>query len=326
MSDANKERFEDAKWLEWELSADPVPPGVPSNVPVPPPLPAPASEPPRTPLARLRWGVPLLLFLATCASTFAVGGPVYCAALMTILVCHEAGHFFQARRYRVPASLPYFLPMPLTPIGTLGAVIAMDARVKDRRALFDIGITGPLAGLVPTIACCVIGLQPPFSRVIPFSPELHTPESGAFELGEPLLFTFLARWNFGPIPDGYTVVIGPLATAGWVGLLITAVNLFPIGQLDGGHVLYALLPRRAHRVAQAILLAAVVGVVAGVWVFKQRGMIGWTVMLVLLALMGPRHPPTANDAVALGPVRIVLGWATLAFLIIGFTPNPFPGV
>ena len=326
MSDPSKERFDDdVQWVELGPPADPVaPPAVPGAPVEPPPLPTSSVEQRRV---RLRWQLPLLLFVATCVSTFSVGGPVYCAALMTILVCHEAGHFLQAWRYGVPASLPYFLPMPFTPIGTLGAVIAMDARVKDRRALFDIGITGPLAGLIPTIACCVIGLQAPFSRVIPFPPEaLRSAEARAFELGEPLLFTLLAQWNFGVIPEGYTVMIGPLATAGWVGLLITAVNLFPIGQLDGGHVLYALLRRRAHRVAQLILIGAVAGVVVGVWVFKQRGMIGWTVMLVLLALMGPRHPPTANDAVTLGPLRIILGWATLGFLIIGFTPNPFPGL
>lgn len=327
MSDASQERFEcEFPWVPVDPSAGRVESANGPTAEVqPPPLPGPLEEAGRIPPRRLRWRVPLILFLATCGSTFLVGGWVYCVALMTILVCHEAGHFLQARRYGVPASLPYFLPMPLTPIGTLGAVIAMDARVKDRRALFDIGITGPLAGLIPTLACCVLGLQAPFSKVSPLIQFLDAAEGGVFELGEPLLFTLLARWNFGVIPQGHTVVIGPLATAGWVGLLITAVNLFPIGQLDGGHVLYALLRRRAHRVAQVILLAAVAGVVAGVWIFKQRGMAGWTVMLVLLALMGPRHPPTANDFVPLGPVRIVLGWATLAFLIVGFTPNPFPG-
>lgn len=328
MSNGSHEPFES------ELPAVPAAPsaerielgGGPNAQVQPPGLPALQEQGGRAPLGGVRWRLPLVLFVATCVSTFLVGGWVYCVALMTILVCHEAGHFLQARRYGVPASLPYFLPMPLTPIGTLGAVIAMDARVKDRRALFDIGITGPLAGLVPTLACCVLGLQAPFSKVSSTAEMLHAAESGVFELGEPLLFTLLAQWNFGTIPDGHTVVIGPLATAGWVGLLITAVNLFPIGQLDGGHVLYALLRRRAHRVAQVILMGAVVGVVVGVWIFKQRGMAGWTVMLVLLALMGPRHPPTANDTVPLGPTRIVLGWVTLAFLILGFTPNPFPGL
>jgi membrane-associated protease RseP (regulator of RpoE activity) len=259
-------------------------------------------------------------------STFLVGGPVYCAALMTILGCHELGHFVQARRYGVPASLPFFLPMPLPPIGTMGAVIAMDARVKDRKALFDIGISGPLAGLVPTLACCVVGLQYPFSKIGPAIDTLPVAQRFGHQLGEPLLFTFLGRLTFGPLPEGHDIFIGPLAMAGWVGLLITAINLFPIGQLDGGHVLYALLRDRAHAVATTMLAAAIAGVVFAVWWLEKRSMAGWTVMLVLLTLMGPRHPPTANDDVPLGAGRVVLGWATLAFLIVGFTPNPFPGL
>ena len=131
---------------------------------------------------RRRWRLPLFLFLATCLSTVLVGGYMYGAAVMTILACHEAGHFIQTRRYRVPASLPFFLPLPVGPIGTLGAVIGMDARISDRRALFDIGISGPLAGLVPTLSCCVVGLQ--LSTVAPWRP-------GPIEFGEPLLFKAL---------------------------------------------------------------------------------------------------------------------------------------
>jgi len=227
---------------------------------------------------------------------------------MTILVCHEAGHFIQAWRYGVYASFPYFLPMPLPPIGTLGAVIAMDSRVKNRRALFDIGITGPLAGLVPTLIFCVVGLQPQFSR-------LARPEPGAWEFGEPLVFKFLVPRILEPVPEGLEVQVGPMAMAGWVGLLITALNLFPIGQLDGGHILYSLLRRRAHPVATMLLAAAVVGAV----VFRLTG---WSVMLLLLILMGPKHPPTSDDTVRLGAGRILLGWLTLAFLPLGFTPNP----
>ena len=260
------------------------------------------------PSPRRRWRLPLVLFLATCASTYAVGGGVYSLCVMTILVCHEAGHFIQAWRYGVYASFPYFLPMPLPPIGTLGAVIAMDSRVKNRRALFDIGITGPLAGLVPTLIFCVVGLQPQFSR-------LARPEPGAWEFGEPLVFKFLVPRILEPVPEGLEVQVGPMAMAGWVGLLITALNLFPIGQLDGGHILYSLLRRRAHPVATMLLAAAVVGAV----VFRLTG---WSVMLLLLILMGPKHPPTSDDTVRLGAGRILLGWLTLAFLPLGFTPNP----
>lgn len=264
-------------------------------------------EPPRRVVRRRVW-LPAVLFLATCVSTFLVGGWEYALSLMTILVCHEMGHFLQARRYGVPASLPFFLPMPISPIGTFGAVIGMDSRVGDRKALFDIGISGPLAGLVPTLIFCVIGIQQAKVDVIP--------AGGALQFGEPLLFQFLSWLRFGPLPEGYTVFIGPMAFAGWVGLLITSLNLLPIGQLDGGHILYGLLQRKAHGVATFLLLGAVGAVVA-------FGYYGWTLMLFLLFLMGPKHPPTANDYVSLGAGRTVLGWLTLAFIPIGFTPTPF---
>ncbi|HIQ22548.1 MAG TPA: site-2 protease family protein [Planctomycetes bacterium] len=263
----------------------------------------------RPPAPRRRWTVPLALFLLTCLSTFWVGGLVYSVSLMTILVCHELGHFFQARRYGVPATLPLFIPLPLPPIGTLGAVIAMSSRIRDRRALFDIGITGPLLGLVPTMVCIMLGLSwSHVGKIVPAPP--------LSELGEPLLFKILAWVQFGPIPEGYTVYLHPVGVAGWVGLLITSLNLFPIGQLDGGHVLYALLRHKAHTVAWLVLAASAVAVVI-------LGYYWWFLMLFLVMLMGPEHAPTGNDHVRLGPVRVVLGWLTLAFLPIGFTPNPF---
>jgi membrane-associated protease RseP (regulator of RpoE activity) len=170
--------------------------------------------------------------------------------------------------------------------------------------LFDIGISGPLAGLAPTLLFCVLGLYWP------------KPDMSGLVLGKPLLFTWLTNLIYGPIPFGFEMV-GPLARAGLVGLFITALNLFPIGQLDGGHVLYALLRRKAHVVATILLTAAAVMVV---WHIDQLG--GWMLMIFLLAMMGPRHPPTANDDVPLGTGRIILGWLTLAFLLIGFTPTP----
>jgi membrane-associated protease RseP (regulator of RpoE activity) len=257
--------------------------------------------------ARRRW-LPLALFAATCVSTFYVGGWQYGAALMTILICHEMGHFLQACRYGVYASYPYFIPMPASPFGTFGAVIRMSSQMGDRRALFDIGISGPLAGLVPTLIFCVLGLH--WSHAVP-------EVSGALRLGHPLLFDLLASWLCPPVPPGYQLELHGAAFAGFVGLFITALNLFPIGQLDGGHVLYALLRDKAHRVASVLLVAAVVTVVCNIQVY-----FGWLVMLFLLAMMGVRHPPTADDSVSLGTGRIILGWLTLAFLVVGFTPMP----
>jgi len=279
------------------LVAVPEPPSEPASPPEPPPR---------------RWRLPLFLFLATCASTFYVGGPIYALCVMTILVCHEGGHFLQARRYGIHSTLPIFLPLPVKPIGTLGAVIGMSSSITNRRALFDIGISGPLAGLIPTLIFCVAGLL--YDSHL--GPAIRVPDPRVTQFGEPLLFQWLGWMRFGEIPDGKAIYIGPMAMAGWVGMLITALNLFPIGQLDGGHVLYALLRRRAHIAATAILL----GLVASVIFFNYYW---WTLMLVLLMLMGPRHPPTGDDEVPLGAWRIALGWLTLAFLPLGFTPNPF---
>ncbi|MEM8962777.1 MAG: site-2 protease family protein [Acidobacteriota bacterium] len=270
--------------------------------------PRPVSYQPPPPRQRPRLVVGL--FLATCGSTLLVGGPLFSLAVMTILLAHELGHFLQARRYQVPVSLPYFLPFPLSPIGTLGAVIVMRGHVANVRALYDIAITGPLAGLVPTLMCLVVGL--PSSTVQPL------PDDGGLylEFGEPLLFTWLSGIYFGPIPEGHALILHPIAFAGWVGVFLTALNLIPIGQLDGGHILYALLKRRAHAVASMLLGGAIVGtIVYGYW--------WWSLMIVLLIVFGARHPPTADDTVPLGWQRIVLGWLTLAFVIIGFTPVPW---
>jgi membrane-associated protease RseP (regulator of RpoE activity) len=297
-----------------------------------------------------RVALPLLLFVATCLTTFLAGvvnsggwdmlgiatqlifrehllgagleifgraaleGLKYSVPVMTILICHEAGHFLQAWRYGVPASFPFFIPVPLPPLGTMGAVIAMDAHQGDRRAMFDIGISGPLAGLVPTMIFLVIGLNWSHVAAIPAGAR------GIF--GDPLLLQGLARWKLGALPPGHDVAMHPTLFAGWVGLLITSVNLFPIGQLDGGHILYGLLRRKANPIATLVLLGAIATVMVGLFLGHRQLQV-WLLMLFLLVMMGPRHPPTANDNVPLGIGRHILGWLTLAFLVLGFTPYPF---
>lgn len=293
------------------------------------PLPAPvASAPGHAPSPapyRRKVVLPIVLFLATIVSTFLAGyhpfvdgdgerhealegGLLYCGALMTILTAHELGHFFQAVRYGVPASFPFFIPMPISPIGTMGAVIAMRAHFGNRKSLYDIGITGPVAGLIPAIGCCVWGIA--HSRVV----DLTNVTVGE-RLGEPLLFSWLALWLKGPLATNQEIVVHPVAFAGWVGLLITSLNLLPIGQLDGGHILYALLRRYARRFAILTLLGAIVAIAFGYTM--------WAPFVILLCLMGPSHPPTADDSVPLGWPRIILGWLMLAFVPIGFTPVPF---
>jgi membrane-associated protease RseP (regulator of RpoE activity) len=234
----------------------------------------------------------------------------YAVPVMTILICHEMGHFIQAYRYGVYASFPYFLPMPLPPLGTLGAVIAMEPRMGHRKALFDIGITGPLAGLVPTLIFLIIGLH--HSKFI-----ILDNNNQGFVLGAPLLFRFLIDWILGAWPIGQVIDLDPIAVAGWVGLLVTSLNLIPIGQLDGGHILYALLRQKARKVATLLLFSALFLVI-----WKWEYLKSWTLMIILLLIMGPIHPPTADDEEPLGIGRTILGWVTLAFIFVGFTPVP----
>ena len=295
-----------------------------------------ANDEPPAPRAR-RVGLPVVLFFITCLSTLVAGviysdhlsdrwwlafmhgyfpvgwwpavedGLMYSGAVMAILLCHEMGHFIQAWRYGVHASLPYFIPMPLTPIGTFGAVIGMEPRQGDRKAVFDIGISGPLAGLVPTLIFLCLGLH--WSQPVP------TPPGEQLVLGEPLLMQYLTLWLVDPIPDKCQLMLHPVAFAGWVGLLITSINLIPIGQLDGGHILYGMFRKKAH-VASAIVLVLAISISIRLWLMQ------WWLMLGLITFLGTRHPPTADDSVPLGTGRYVLGILTLAFLFIGFTPWP----
>ncbi len=303
---------ENAPWPPFGGGASPgaqPPPGVRPHGPQP--LPGP------------RWHWVIFLFAATVVSTLLVGGAgaggfdwraglLYSGSIMTILLCHELGHFLQARRYRVPASLPIFLPMPLSLFGTLGAVILMRPRSARTREMFDIAISGPLAGLVPTFACLLIGL--PQSTLVPIAPAAG---DGSIQLGEPLAVQWLVRAFF-DLPAGQTLMLGPVAFAGWVGLLITALNLLPVAQLDGGHIIYTLARKKAFEISAILLLAAALGmIVTGYW--------AWTVMIVLLLIFGIRHPPLADEAAPddLGQVRRWLGWLTLIVSALFFlTPMP----
>lgn len=284
---------------------------------------------------------PALLFLATCITTtlvqgFSPGLGAYVRAsqlasppealvvglaallahglpfsvpLMLILMSHELGHFVQARRYGVYCSLPHFIPIPLPPLGTMGAVIAMDPRVPNRRALFDIGAGGPLAGLAPTLIFLYVGIS--WSSYGPIIPT-------AERFGDPPLFRWIAEWIHGPAPAGHEIYAHPMAFAGWAGLLLTTINLIPLGQLDGGHVLYALLGRRANRVAHLLFV-----VIIAAMIIYWKYLFSYTLLIIVLALMRPTHPPTARDDVPLGPLRAVLACLILAFIPIGFTPTPF---
>ncbi len=263
--------------------------------------------PPRR-VSRRRIILPVMLFLLTCMTTFLHGGTVYMVAVMGILLAHEMGHFLQALRYHVPASLPYFIPMPFSPLGTMGAVIGMQGSRADRRQLFDIGISGPLAGLVLAIPITMAG-------IVMAQPVRDVTASGMW-FGDPLLVKALIPLLRPELPPGTELYMNALLMAGWVGLLVTGLNMLPVSQLDGGHVAYALLGNRAHALARLLILAAMVFIV----IYEQYG---WLLMLVLVMMIGTDHPPTADDRAEIGPWRRLLGFASLAIPIFCLAPIPF---
>jgi Zn-dependent protease len=269
-----------------------------------------------------------VLFLLTCWTTFDCGassfltpedanrdsvrwsnGLQYAVPLMAILLCHEMGHYLQARRNRVPATLPFFLPVPGHLFGTMGAVIVQAANLAHRRALFDIAVWGPLAGVVIALPVAAVGVWQ--SQVLAFDPA-----RGANVYGDPLVLKFLVWLRHGPLPPGHDVELNPLLYAGWVGIFLTGLNLLPIGQLDGGHILYALIGRRAAAIGW---LTLGLGMAYSVYTSYY----GFVPMMILLGLLGIDHPPTADDHVPLGTGRVILGWLTLSFVVIGLTPQPF---
>ncbi|MCH2213402.1 MAG: site-2 protease family protein [Fuerstiella sp.] len=233
----------------------------------------------------------------------------YSIPLMLILLCHEMGHFLQAVRYRVPASFPFFIPLPIPPLGTMGAVIAQGRGAADRKQMFDIAVSGPLAGLFVTLPILYFGIEASHF-------EFEFLMAGRYvEFGEPLIIQWFITWIHGPTPNGQILVMHGMAHAGWVGIFVTALNLIPIGQLDGGHLAYTLLGKPAHWIAFAVVFAAAGYMIA-------TGTYSYILFLILILVMGMRHPPTRDDTVSLGTFRHVLGWLTLAFLLIGFTPTP----
>lgn len=242
---------------------------------------------------------------------FMIPGLWFSLTVLTILGCHEMGHYIACLRYNVDATRPYFLPAPLPLTGTLGAFIRIRSRIPSKVALFDIGIAGPIAGFVVAVPALFWGLS--LSRLEPLPAELD----GMMYLGEPLLFQGVKWLLFGPIPDGYDVNMHPMAFAAWFGLLATALNLFPIAQLDGGHISYAVLGRYSLWITLAMVIAAVS------LTFLSSSWIAWTVMLLLmLVAVGPRHPPTGDDETPLGSTRLWLALFALLMLIVCFTPAP----
>lgn len=254
----------------------------------------------------------------------------FAVPLMTILLSHELGHYIAARRHRVPVSPPYFIPMPIVMLGTFGAVIHMPGRIKTRNALLDVGAAGPLAGLAVCLPVLAYGIAQ--------SPVQPLPDGPYFVEGRSLLYTALLYLLKGPIPEGHDIMLSPTAFAGWAGLLVTMINLIPVGQLDGGHVAYALLGPPQNRYSEKVRralpgLAAAVGTYFALQSFihgqdQDRifsdlfAGLPWLVWALLLRGMtrmaGPGHPATDDDV--LSPRRRLIARLTLLLIPLLFMP------
>ncbi len=234
-------------------------------------------------------------------------GIPFAATLLGILVTHELGHYVFSRLHGVPTSLPLFVPGLPHFVGTFGAIIRMRAPLTDRRALFDIGVAGPIAGFVVAVVALVIGLR--LSTVVPIQ------GSYGMHLGEPLLLQFASWVVIGPLSPTADVILHPVGFAAWFGLFITSLNLLPIGQLDGGHVAYALLGERQRSVAVAL--------VPILMVFGWLGWKGWFLWVGLAGLMGLAHPPVRNPGRELGATRVLIGWIALLIFAVTFSWEPF---
>lgn len=267
----------------------------------------------------------LLLFLVTFFTTTVAGafleganplhepsalirGLPFSVTLMLILSAHEFGHYVASRRKGVESTLPYFIPAPPAPpmIGTFGAVIRMRSPVPSRQALLTIGAAGPLAGFAVSVPVAIVGLH--------MSSYGASQGQGGFSLGSSLLFSFLTRVVMGVPAADYNIYLNPVAFAGWLGFFITALNLLPIGQTDGGHVLYSVMGRH-HRV---ISKGVFVGLLP-MGVFLWQGWLMWAVMMLLL---GFRHPPVVDETSELSLRYKVVGVLVLAIFVLTFMPAP----
>lgn len=307
-----------------------------------------AGVPPRIPSRPL---VNLVLFLLTIVSTLFVGslyggdpariqqlsdiflpqnilqGWPFSLTLLLILVAHEFGHYFAARYHKVAVTLPFFIPLPIG-FGTLGAFIQLKEPVPDRRKLFDIGVAGPLAGLVIAIPLLLFGLSTSEVAVPP-------PLPGAQLEGNSILYYFAKIAVFGkPLPNpitGEDVFMNQVTFAAWIGLLVTALNLLPVGQLDGGHTVYALFGRRARvlnittLVVMGLLGAAGLEPLQAIFPrLAEIGFFGWFIWLGLIVfVLGPYHPPALDDVTQLDPRRRLVGYLVILLFLVTFVPTPF---
>jgi membrane-associated protease RseP (regulator of RpoE activity) len=254
----------------------------------------------------------LVLFLATVATTIyagyilaagsIMGGVVFSAAIMGIFGTHETAHFFAARKHGVKVTLPYFVPAP-TLIGTFGAVINVKSPIPNKNALFDLGCSGPIAGLMVTVPVLIIGIY--FSTVVPVQKEsiLFIP---------PLLMSAITYFITPAIPDGYALQLHPIGFAGWVGVIVTMLNLMPVAFLDGGHISRSLFSERIHQIIS----------VTGIIVTFILGWIPMALLMVIIFFMTKRHPGALDDVLKLSRGRKILAALILVIFILCLSPLP----
>ncbi|MGQ9570375.1 MAG: site-2 protease family protein [Thermodesulfovibrionales bacterium] len=275
-------------------------------------------------MTKIKILIHLLLFIITFLSTLFAGamqaginvierpemihkGFPFALTLMSILLAHELSHYFASKRYRVKATLPYFIPAP-TLIGTFGAFIKMKSPIFTREALFDIGISGPLAGFIISLVVSIIGLS--YSKIVSLQEV-----KGGISLGDSLLFSILSDLILDYRPGIQDILLHPIAFAGWIGFFVTSINLLPVGQLDGGHIAYALFGEKHEHLSKIfVLLMLLLGLF--LW-------IGWAVWAFLLLILGLRHPPILHSEIPLDGKRRFLGWLSFGILILTFIPVPF---
>lgn len=275
---------------------------------------------------RLAVFLPIILFLSTVITTLVAGamqeganpfrdpaellvGLPFAVTLLLILFCHEMGHYLTALRYGVHVTLPYFIPGPWFPfgIGTFGAFIRIKSPIYKRTALLDIGAAGPIAGFIVSIFAVALGLQS--SEIVPMASG-----AGLIQLGDPLIFTLIAGVLGKTPPEGFDIALNSIAFAGWIGFFVTMLNLLPIGQLDGGHIIFALLGRKHRYISMAAIVILVMLAINGWW--------GWYLWAVLTALMGVSHPPVMDGPVPLDFKHRMVALVSFLIFVLTFMPNP----
>jgi len=234
---------------------------------------------------------------------------IYSLSLLGLLLGHELGHYLTCRKYGIQATLPYFIPAP-TLIGTLGAFIKIRSPFTRREELFDVGANGPLVGFFLSAPALFVGLM--FSKLVP-----SLPRDSSILFGEPLLLKVFVRIIFGKVVENQDLILHPLAVAGWVGLLVTSFNLFPVGQLDGGHIFYAVFGEKTRRVSLEIVILMVI---LGIFYWA-----GWLIWAFLIYLLGLKHPALLGESQKLSRKRKIIGIMIILIFIFSFIPAPVTG-